>query len=420
MLLGCIADDFTGATDLANTLARNGMKVVQTIGVQKQLKVEAEAVVVALKSRTIPADEAVRQSVAACRWLSARGARQIYFKYCSTFDSTDQGNIGPVADALLAELNADLTIACPAFPETGRTVYQGHLFVGETLLSDSGMRQHPLTPMTDSNLVRVLGRQTPNPVSLIPYRDVNRGAPAIHAAIAAAREVGIRHLIVDAVMNDDLLSLGEAVQDLKLVTGGSGAAMGLPANFRAAGLLESRDRVAPLAPVEGRIVVLSGSCSTATLGQVTAMKKHHPAFAIDPLAIAEDFQGYVSRVVDWADKHGSVAPLIYATADPETVVAVQRRLGKDAAGRLVEEAFASIASRMAEKNVRRFVVAGGETSGAVVGALAVPALEIGPQIAPGVPATRSIGREGTQLGLVLKSGNFGGADFFAQALEALK
>lgn len=420
MLLGCIADDFTGATDLANMLTRHGMRTVQTIGVPISLAVDAEAVVVALKSRTIPADQAVEQSIAACRWLREGEAHQIFFKYCSTFDSTERGNIGPVADALIEELRTDVTVECPAFPDAGRTVYLGHLFVGESLLSDSSMRHHPLTPMADSSLVRVLARQTPHQVGLIPLSEVCKGSQSIRSGIAAARRNGIRHIIVDAVTNDNLMALGEAAKDLKLVTGGSGAAMGLPGNFRAAGLLEERKADAPLAPVGGRAIVLSGSCSAATLRQVAAMKEKHPAWAIDPPALANDPEGYVRKVCLWAGQQENETALIYATANPEAVRAVQKQLGRENAGSLIENAFAAIATKLAEKNTRRFVVAGGETSGAVVKALGVEALEVGPQIAPGVPATRSLGRGVDAIALVLKSGNFGGPDFFEDALEALR
>ncbi len=283
MLLGAIADDFTGATDLANTLVRRGMRTVQLIGVPARPAPEAaDAVVVALKSRTIPALEAVAQSLAALVWLSAAGAKQILFKYCSTFDSTDQGNIGPVADALLDALGADFTVFCPAFPENGRTIYQGYLFVGDGLLSESGMRDHPLTPMRDANLRRVLGRQTPHKVGLVPLATVSHGATAVRAEFDRLRREGCRHAILDAVQDGDLLTLGEAAAGLSLVTGGSGIALGLPENFRRAGLLEPAQRADRLPLVRGAAAVISGSCSTATLAQVAAMRAMHPVFEVDP------------------------------------------------------------------------------------------------------------------------------------------
>src|ERR1700732_4104117 len=241
VLLGAIADDFTGATDLANTLVRQGMRTVQLIGVPtgRPHPEDVDAVVVALKSRTIPAVDAVAQSLTVLDWLVAAGVRQVLFKYCSTFDSTDQGNIGPVADALVETLGAGLTVFCPAFPENGRTIYRGYLFVGDVLLSESGMRDHPLTPMRDANLVRVLGRQTRNRVGLVPLATVSRGAEAIRADFARLRAEGYRHAVIDAVADADLLTIGQAAADLRLITGGSGIALGLPDNFRRAGLLET-------------------------------------------------------------------------------------------------------------------------------------------------------------------------------------
>ena len=419
MILGCIADDFTGATDLANTLTRRGMHTVQTIGIPKGAAPEADAVVVALKSRTIPAADAVAQSLAACRWLKSHGAKQIFFKYCSTFDSTDEGNIGPVADALLDELNSGFTIACPAFPENGRTIYLGHLFVGGDLLSDSSMRNHPLTPMRDANLVRVLGKQTPHKVGLVPYTIVKQGAPAIAAAYRALEAQGVRHAIADAVEDRDLENIGAASSALPLITGGSGVAIGLPANFRTARLIPKRDGVSPLAKVGGMGAVLSGSCSAATLGQVERFAAKHPAMAIDPLALAKDPEQTVADLLGWAAAKLSSGPvLIYASARPEKVAEVQAQLGRDTAGAMIEHAIAKLASGLAAKGVKRFVIAGGETSGAVVSALGVEALEIGAQIAPGVPATLSYGTP--RYALALKSGNFGGPDFFTDALEALK
>jgi uncharacterized protein YgbK (DUF1537 family) len=421
LLLGCIADDLTGATDIANTLARRGMNVVQTIGVPAagNATPDAEAIVVALKSRTIPASDAVAQSLAACRWLKAKGARQFYFKYCSTFDSTDAGNIGPVADALMAELKAKFTIACPAFPETGRTIYLGHLFVGKQLLSDSPMRDHPLTPMRDANLVRVLGRQTKAKVDLVPLATIRKGAAAVRAAFADLAEKGTAYAIVDAVEDNDLLVLDEAAADLVLITGGSGAAIGLPENYRRAGLIPSRSSVEPLPRAGGLGAVIAGSCSVATLGQVEAMRAKHPARGIDPLKLAADAKGEVAAAIAWAkDKvaHGPV--LIHASASPDAVAAAQKALGRERAGALVEEALATIAKTLVDCGVRRLVVAGGETSGAVVQRLGIKSLRIGPQIDPGVPAVFAEGSPA--MALALKSGNFGAVNFFTKALEVLR
>ena len=421
LLLGCIADDFTGATDLANTLVRNGMRTIQIIGVPEGLEVpaDAEAIVVALKSRTAPMADAVAQSIASCRWLRQAGARQIYFKYCSTFDSTDQGNIGPVADALRAELETDFATICPAFPETGRTIYNGHLFVGDVLLSDSSMRNHPLTPMTDANLVRVLGRQTKASVGLVPYATVRQGTAAIRAAFDKLRHRAIAYAVIDAIEDEDLRCLGAASADLALATGGSGAAIGLPGNFRRAGLLATRPAEGDLPAVGGAAAVLSGSCSTATLAQVARMRAKHPSLMLDPLTLAERGEAAFADAMAWAIANLKSGPvLIYASAPPEAVKVVQAKLGRDRAGALVEHALATLAQGLVKEGVRRLVVAGGESSGAVVQALGVRALRIGPQIDPGIPATLSLGEP--QLALALKSGNFGAEDFFLKAIEKLR
>ncbi len=419
-LLGCIADDFTGATDLANMLVKSGMRTVQTIGVpQAGERPDADAIVVALKSRTIPAADAVAQSLEALAWLREQGCRQFYFKYCSTFDSTDAGNIGPVADALARALGAEdqLAIACPAFPENGRTIYRGHLFVADGLLSESGMEHHPLTPMTDANLVRVLQRQTASKVGMVRYDTIARGAQAVRDAFAALRADGVRYAITDALSDSDLHVVGEACADHALVTGGSGIALGLPANFRRAGLLPERGDAAALPKVDGHAVVLAGSASKATNGQVAQwLAQSRPAYRIDPLAAARG-EPVAAEALAFAERHLPAPVLIYATATPDEVKAVQQQLGVAAAGELVERTLAGIARGLQARGVRRFVVAGGETSGAVVQALDVRALQIGAQIDPGVPATATL--DGT-LALALKSGNFGTVDFFAKALKQLE
>ncbi|MBB3212561.1 uncharacterized protein YgbK (DUF1537 family) [Herbaspirillum sp. Sphag1AN] len=418
-LLGCIADDFTGATDLANMLVRGGMRTVQTIGVPQQMPdVAADALVIALKSRTIAVAEAIEQSLQALRWLQQQGCRQFFFKYCSTFDSTDAGNIGQVTDALLKELGADFTIACPAFPENGRTIYRGYLFVADALLNESGMENHPLTPMTDPNLLRVLQRQTASKVGLLRYDTVAKGVAAVEQRIGELRADGVKMAIADAVSDHDLHVLGEACAALKLVTGGSGIAIGLPENFRRAGLLTAVGKATQLPHVAGLSVVLAGSASKATNAQVAAWKQSRPAFRIDPLALARG-ENVVQQALAFAD--GLItqqAVLIYATATPDEVKAVQQELGVSRAGHLVEQALAEIAQGLRARGVRRFVVAGGETSGAVVQALDVRALRIGQQIDPGVPATATLDAE--PLALALKSGNFGTVDFFEKALRVLQ
>src|SRR5690242_2045413 len=316
MLLGAIADDFTGATDLCNTLVRRGMRTVQLIDVPPPGTevADAEAVVVALKSRTIPAAEAIEKSLAALAWLQRAGARQILFKYCSTFDSTDEGNIGPVAEALMDALGTDFTLFCPAFPEAGRTIYRGYLFVGDVLLSESGMRDHPLTPMRDPSLVRVLQRQCRGNVGLVPQYDVARGPAAISDAFASLRQAGFRHAIVDAVQDYDLDAIGEAAADFALITGGSGIALGLPANFRRQGLLGDGGAADALPPVVGAAAVLSGSCSEATRAQVAHMSERRPVFTVDPVAAAAG-RNIAEEALAWAVPRLRGGPvLISATA----------------------------------------------------------------------------------------------------------
>jgi uncharacterized protein YgbK (DUF1537 family) len=419
MLLGCVADDFTGATDLASMLVRSGMRTVQTIGVpSRPLGETPDAVVVALKSRTIPARDAIAQSLAALDWLRAQGAKQFYFKYCSTFDSTDAGNIGPVADALLDALEAKLTIACPAFPTNKRTIYLGHLFVGDVLLSDSPMRDHPLTPMRDASLVRVLGRQTKRRVGLVAHDTVAKGPDAIRAAFAKLEAEGVAHAVVDAIDDADLMAIGAACRDLALVTAGSGVALGLPQNFRAAGSLPVRGDAAALPDVKGAAAVLSGSCSAQTRRQVATMARTHGAVALEPLAGAspEAIADAALAGVD-ADLAAGRPFLVYSTAEPAQVAQVQAALGRERAAELIEHAFGVLAARLVERGVRRLVVAGGETAGAVVQALGVESLAIGPAIDPGVPWTTARGR--TTLALALKSGNFGSDDFFTKSLAML-
>ena len=415
LLLGCIADDFTGATDLASTLVKGGMTAVQVIGVPAGPLPDADAVIVALKSRTAPVAQAVAESLAACEALLAAGARQIFFKYCSTFDSTDAGNIGPVADALVKRLDAGFALANPGFPTNGRTVFQGHLFVGDRLLNESGMENHPLTPMRDANLVRVLGRQTEGTVGLVPFAVVERGARAIRDAMTRLKEGGRRYAIVDAVTDAHLLAIGEAAAAHALITGGSGVAMGLPANFRRAGLLPERGENAAILPsMAGHAAVLAGSCSRATLGQIGYARDHAAVLELDALA-TPDAAALAAGALDWsAGRLGATPVVIAASAPPEQVAALQARLGREAAGALIEQAMAMIAEGLVARGVGRLVVAGGETSGAVVQRLGVTSLRIGPEIDPGVPWTYA---EPAGLHLALKSGNFGARDFFLKAFD---
>ncbi|KQP38954.1 3-oxo-tetronate kinase [Pseudorhodoferax sp. Leaf274] len=417
LLLGCIADDFTGATDLANNLVRAGMRVVQTIGVPgSPLDAQADAVVVALKSRTIAPAEAVAQSLAALQWLQEQGAGQIYFKYCSTFDSTPQGNIGPVTDALMQALGTGFTVATPAFPDNKRTVFKGYLFAGDVLLNESGMQDHPLTPMTDPNLVRVLQPQTRHKVGLVDYQAVAQGADAIRARFAALQAEGVGIAVVDALANADLVALGAALKGMPLVTAGSGVAIGLPANFGIA----PDSQAAALPPPGGLQAVVSGSCSVATNRQVAEfIATGRPALAIDPLRIADgaDVRG---EALAWARErlaNAQAGPvLVYSSAEPAAVRAIQGRLGVEQAGAMVEQTIAGIARGLVELGVRQLVVAGGETSGACVQALEIAQMRIGAQIDPGVPWCHALSPAAPQgLHITLKSGNFGTPDFFTRA-----
>lgn len=420
VVLGAIADDFTGATDLCNTLVRRGMRTVQLTDMPggNTPTPDAEAVVIALKSRTIPAGEAIAHSLKALAWLRGTGARQILFKYCSTFDSTDEGNIGPVAEALLDALGSDFTLYCPAFPTLARSIFKGYLFVGDVLLSESGMKDHPLTPMRDPSLVRVLQRQTKGKVGLVQHATVAQGPAAIANAFAALKRDGFRHAIVDATADHDLEAIGNAAEDLALITGGSGIALGLPENFRRAGLIGDGGSADALPKVSGKAAVLSGSCSQATLAQLAYMEAHAPVFTIDPLAAANG-RKVAEEALAWAGDRLGDEPIVFAaTAPPDRVAEVQAKLGRDMAGALIEGIMAEIARGLVARGARRLVVAGGETAGAVVQALGVTGLRIGRQIDPGVPWTVSLGEPA--LALALKSGNFGATDFFLRAFTALE
>ncbi len=422
MLLGSVADDFTGATDLCSMLVRGGMRTVQLIGTPApgDPVPEADAVVVAIKSRTAPVAWAVSQSLAALDWLRKAGARQYFFKYCSTFDSTDHGNIGPVADAFIQALGCGFSLHCPAFPTNGRTVYLGHLFAGGVLLNESGMENHPLTPMSDANLVRVLSRQTEGTVGLVSFPTVEAGQAAIRDAMTRLKEQGRRHAIVDAVTDAHLVAIGEAAAHHALLCGGSGVAMGLPGNFRRAGLLGDAGDASALPSIAGATAVLSGSCSRATLNQLGFARNHLPVFELDARA-TPDAGKLAEAALAWTSgKIGAVPVVIAASAPPDKVAAIQAALGgPDKAGALLEDAMARIAQGLIARGVRRMVVAGGETSGAVVTKLGVRQLRIGPEIDPGVPWTLASG-DGTNLLLALKSGNFGAPDFFLKAFRMLE
>ncbi len=427
LLLGCIADDFTGATDLANNLVRAGMRVVQTIGVpDAPLPADCNAVVIALKSRTIAPQEAVAQSLEALRWLQSQQVKQVYFKYCSTFDSLYRGevrgNIGPVTEALMQAMDCDFTIATPAFPDNQRTVFKGHLFVGDVLLSDSGMKNHPLTPMQDANLVNVMQAQCNKRVGLIDYRCVAKGSEAIEQRIIELKTQGFSIAVVDALSNEDLLRLGPALKPMPLVTAGSGVAIGLPGNW---GIQPAADS-ARLPAAQGLQAIISGSCSVATQGQVAHFVQHGGhAYQLDPLAWPEHAPAaeIATHVLAWATPLLGKGPvLVYSTADAEQVKSVQQKRGTQQAGEHTEQVLAMVARGLVKLGVGQLVVAGGETSGACVQALGVTLMSIGAQIDPGVPwchAPCSFSFHGG-LHLTLKSGNFGSTDFFSKAFISLQ
>ena len=417
--LGCIADDFTGATDLANMLVKGGLKTIQLLGNPSKEDVvpSVDAVIIALKTRTIPVEEAIEQSLQALNWLKNAGAKQFFFKYCSTFDSTDEGNIGPVIDALMEALETRFTIACPAFPETERTIFKGHLFVGDKLLSDSPMKDHPLTPMTDSNLVSTLSRQTSQKVGLVEYKDILAGPSAIRKAFDQLQKEDVAIAVTDVLNDEHLYSLGEAVKDFKLITGGSGIALGLPSQFKSRNNHQEETRAHSLPKVLGKELVLSGSCSEMTLAQVDEFSKRYSTLKLNPIELAEN-NSALANSVDWVIQAKGEEPiLVYASAPPDAVKQAQKKLGRDLASSTVENALAKIALAAVQNGFRRIVVAGGETAGAVVSNLGIKGIMIGEQIDPGVPTTVSIGDP--SIGLVLKSGNFGSADFFEKAFKVM-
>jgi uncharacterized protein YgbK (DUF1537 family) len=415
MLLGAIADDFTGASDLANTLAKEGMATTLFVGVPEGEASETVAGVVALKTRSIAPAEAVRQSLAALDWLKRRQAEQILFKYCSTFDSTPEGNIGPVAEALSTALGAGIAVVCPVFPATGRTLYQGHLFVGGRLLNESGMEKHPLTPMTDPDIRRWLRRQTKGEVALVPYAIVRQGAPAIASALAEAEADGTRLAVVDAVTDDDLRAIGAAIAGAKLVTGGSGIALGLPENFRRAGKLGKTGSA--FTGIDGPGAVISGSCSRASQAQLAEHLSRHPGLAVAPEAVLAS-ELTVAAARDFVVTHRDDAPIVYSTAAPEAVADAQQRFGRERVATAIERFFGELATELVAAGITRLAIGGGETSGAVVAALGLDRLTIGPEIDPGVPALAGT-VAGKPIRVALKSGNFGAVDFYDKALRVM-
>lgn len=411
MILGAIADDVTGATDLASLINRAGSTVLLSFGLPRKPLPGTSALIIATKSRMAPVGEAVAIAEQACRYLTDAGARQIYFKYCSTFDSTERGNIGPVTEALLTALGEDITLACPSYPAYARTVYQGHMFVGRHLLSESSMRNHPLTPMTDSNLVRFLGKQCRGQVGLLALQEVEDGVEAIARAIAREKDAGRKILIADAISDSHIRTIAQAAARMRLVTGGAALGGALCTQQASAG---GGKESPELSRAAGRVALLSGSCSAATLAQVRNVKDMVPSRILDPLRLMEMGKSEIAAALDWA-RTQSHDFLIYSTAETAAIKQVQDRLGAETAGTLLEDAFAEIAAGLAQAGVRKFVVAGGETSGAVIRALDIRTLSFGEELDAGVPWTYSVDPEGYTL--ALKSGNFGGPDFFKRAIS---
>ncbi|MBP5979875.1 MAG: four-carbon acid sugar kinase family protein [Halomonas sp.] len=418
-VLGCIADDFTGATDLAGLLARSGVRVRLHTGLPEALP-QGETVafeVIALKIRTAPVDEAVAQARVALDWLRKAGAERFFWKYCSTFDSTSEGNIGPVAEALMADLGAGATIHCPAFPENGRRVFMGNLFVHRQPISESPMKDHPLTPVRDSDVTRLLSRQVRGAVALADHGEVAAGATWLRQRINTLSAAGAAHIVVDAINDDDLSNIAKACRDMPLICGGSAVAMTLPQLYVSDGTLSADALHAAHPSLAPGAIVLSGSASAATNAQVSRyLARGVPSLRLDPLDLAANGHG---AALDWIDEQDlSCGPLIYATAQPESVRIAQEKLGAARAGALVEAALAALAVRARDLGAQRIVVAGGETSGAVTQALGVKQMDIGPEIAPGVPWCFCVSA-GQQIALTLKSGNFGAETFFSDALEQL-
>jgi len=421
--LGCIADDYTGASDLANTLTRAGLRTVQTIGVPAAdlALPEIDAVVVSLKSRSIEASEAVSRSRAAETWLRGRGAAHVLFKICSTFDSTDKGNIGPVMDALRASSGDKIVLVTPAFPETGRTVYQGNLFVGSVPLNESPLKDHPLNPMHDSNLVRVLARQSKTKVGLVELAVVTRGVDAVRKRLADLVANGIGAAIIDAVFDRDLETIGAVALDHRVSVGASGIGLGLARALVGSSAVKADASDATLdKPVGGPAACLAGSCSQATLQQIANAEKVMPVLHLDPERVVAGGDE-ANRALAWAKVRLSEGPILIASSSaPDQVASLQARHGRDAAGHAIEQAMADLAEGLVRSGVRRLVVAGGETSGAVVDRLGIPGFLVEAEIAAGVPVLRAVGVRDGEMLLALKSGNFGGPQFFSDALKLMR
>ncbi|MDC3140921.1 four-carbon acid sugar kinase family protein [Alphaproteobacteria bacterium] len=420
MKLGIIGDDFTGSSDIANNLKKSGMQVSMYAGIPTLLPSEikkelTDAAVIALKTRTIPIEEAISESLKALSWLKDCGCEQFIFKYCSTFDSTKKGNIGPVADAIMKELNTDFTIACPSFPDAGRTVYFGHMFVNGKPLNESGMENHPLTPMTDHNLVRWLNYQTKDNVGLIDFQTISKGANSIKERIQTLKTDGYKYAIVDTIKNDDFDIICNGVKDLPFLTGGSGIALGLPKIYKDRGLLSASNFEIP--KNNSNAIILSGSCSVATINQINIYKENNPSLYVSPDEVINN-EDLVEKVFLWIKDNETLSPLVYSSSDTKTVTEKQKQYGQEILANKIENFFELLSKKLVKDNFGTFISAGGETSGAVIKGLGVQELKIGEEISHGVPALWSPHSDGNKpISVTLKSGNFGQTDFFERALK---
>ena len=422
MKLGIIGDDFTGSSDIANNLKKSGMQVSMYAGVPNLLPEEAkkeqtDAAVIALKTRTAPIEDAIRESLEALSWLKDCGCEQFIFKYCSTFDSTKEGNIGPVTDAIMEKLNTDFTIACPSFPDAGRTVYFGHMFVNGKPLNESGMENHPLTPMTDHNLVRWLGHQTKNNVGLVDSQTISEGENSVKKKIENLKKNGYKYAIIDTIKNDDFDIICNAVKNLPLLTGGSGIALGLPKIYKDRGLLSASNFQIP--ENNSNAIILSGSCSVTTINQINIYKENNPSFYISPDEVIND-KDLIEKVLSWIKDNETQSPLVYSSSDIKSVSEKQKQYGQELLANKIEKFFELLSKRLVKDNFGTFISAGGETSGAVIKGLGIQELKIGKEISHGVPALWSPESNGNKpVFVTLKSGNFGQDDFFTRALKAL-
>ena len=422
MKLGIIGDDFTGSSDIANNLKKSGMQVSMYAGVPNLLpeetkKEQTDAAVIALKTRTAPIKDAIRESLEALSWLKDCGCEQFIFKYCSTFDSTKEGNIGPVTDAIMEKLNTDFTIACPSFPDAGRTVYFGHMFVNGKPLNESGMENHPLTPMTDHNLVRWLGHQTKNNVGLVDSQTISKGENSVKEKIKNLKKNGYKYAIIDTIKNDDFDIICNAVKNLPLLTGGSGIALGLPKIYKDRGLLSASSFQIP--ENNSNAIILSGSCSVTTINQINIYKENNPSFYISPDEVIND-KDLIEKVLSWIKDNETQSPLVYSSSDIKTVLEKQKQYGQELLANKIEKFFELLSKRLVKDNFGTFISAGGETSGAVIKGLGIQELKIGKEISHGIPALWSPESSGNKpVFVTLKSGNFGQDNFFARALKAL-